>query len=232
MRCTVHVRDAVAADLPALMQLFEQLRSEPARVRLTSTPRVGVDERFLAAMGADDERVLVAEATTHDGDCPRPVVGMAMLGLGPASLMTSSQSVLMSNVLVLPSARRHGAGRAFVQAAATWAEQRGVDAVAVTVFPGDRDVHRFYARLGFAPIAVRRLAPLPLLQRRLGMFSTTPALPPVPGVGGDVSRRGLRARMTTNRVLAERRRAAAPLAVHLEPEMRHTTRPVTVPDES
>ena len=230
MRSTVHVREAVLTDLPDLKALFEQLRVEPARARVVTPPRAGVEHIFTRAMDADDERLLVAETTSRSetGDEARTVVGMAMLGLGPASLMSSGCTVLMSNVLVLPQARRHGAGRAFVQAAATWAEQQGVDSVAVTVFPGDRDVHRFYARLGFAPIAVRRLAPLPLLQRRLGMLSTAPVTAaPVQGVGAP--RRGLRSRMTTNKVLAERRRQAAPVAIDLFDGQ--PTRRQTVPDE-
>jgi hypothetical protein len=39
----------------------------------------------------------------------------------------------------------------------------------VNVPPAARDVNRFYARIGFAPMVVRRSAPVAQLRRRLGV---------------------------------------------------------------
>jgi hypothetical protein len=61
-------------------------------------------------------------------------------------------------------------------AAADFATERHIDHVAVSVYPSLRDASRFYARLGFAPVAVRRIAPVAVLRRRLGGEPNTPML--------------------------------------------------------
>jgi len=109
-------------------------------------------------------------------------------------------------VHVSRGARHRGAGKALVTAAAQFAEDRGADAVSVSVYPQARDSQRFYARLGFAPLVVRRVAPLSVLRRRLGQETVAP---PMPGVGEAVhtaGRRGLRARAVTARAVATARR--------------------------
>jgi hypothetical protein len=68
--------------------------------------------------------------------------------------------------------RHHGIGHALVAAAADFASERHIDHVAVSVYPSLRDANRFYARLGFAPVAVRRIAPVAVLRRRLGSDPT------------------------------------------------------------
>jgi hypothetical protein len=54
-----------------------------------------------------------------------------------------------------------------VAAAAAYADEIGADHVAVSVAPGLREPNRFYARLGFSPVVVRRVAPVAILRRRL-----------------------------------------------------------------
>ena len=53
-------------------------------------------------------------------------------------------------------------------AAAAYAEELGVDSVVVGVAPAGRDANRFFARLGFAPLVIRRIASVPALRRSLG----------------------------------------------------------------
>ena len=56
-----------------------------------------------------------------------------------------------------------------LRAAVTFADEVGAGDVVVNVPPSARDVNRFYARLGFSPMVVRRSAPLGQLRRRLGV---------------------------------------------------------------
>jgi len=51
--------------------------------------------------------------------------------------------------------------------AAALAESGHVEHVVVSVFPGAREDHRFYARLGFAPMATRRVVATSVLRRKL-----------------------------------------------------------------
>jgi hypothetical protein len=50
-----------------------------------------------------------------------------------------------------------------------FADEVGAGDVVVNVPPNARDVNRFYARLGFAPLVVRRSAPVGHLRRKLGV---------------------------------------------------------------
>jgi N-acetylglutamate synthase-like GNAT family acetyltransferase len=79
----------------------------------------------------------------------------------------------MNHFFVTPAARRCGAGRALLAAATAWAEQRGLEGLGVAVPPDSREANRYFARLGFAPVYVHRVAALSSLKRVLG--SAVPA---------------------------------------------------------
>lgn len=202
-RAELSVRPATREDLPAVLCLYDEMR-EDTRARSGRTPeqqRAAAEERYLVAMAHPDTRLVVATDPSDGG-----VVGMALLALGPLSSIVDTLTVVMSQVHVSRGARHRGAGKALVTAAAQFAEDRGADAVSVSVYPQARDSQRFYARLGFAPLVVRRVAPLSVLRRRLGQETVAP---PMPGVGEAVhtaGRRGLRARAVTARAVATARR--------------------------
>jgi hypothetical protein len=46
--------------------------------------------------------------------------------------------------------------------------------VVVSVHPASREANRFFARLGFAPLAVSRIAPTAVIRRRLLSGDTRP----------------------------------------------------------
>ena len=52
-------------------------------------------------------------------------------------------------------------------AAVAFAEEFGAEHVVVNVFPQLREANRFYARLGFCPLVVRRVASTAGLRRKL-----------------------------------------------------------------
>jgi len=49
------------------------------------------------------------------------------------------------------------------------ADQRGIEHIVASVVAGSRDANRYLARLGFAPLVVRRLATTTTLRRSLGI---------------------------------------------------------------
>ena len=97
--------------------------------------------------------------------------------------------------------RRRGVGKALLAAAVTFADEVGAEHVITSVLPQMRETQRFYARLGFGPVVVRRSATVSVLRRRLAptgrrVGDGQPAGPPslaAPGPGRRRPRRRLTA---------------------------------------
>lgn len=201
-RAHVTVRDAVPEDMPGLLELFGELREAgpkrlPSGVGDPAAMPAGAEARYLRAVADPEERLLVAV------DRNNRLLGMTLLTLGPVSSMNDARSVMMGHFTVRSSIRRQGVGRALIAAATAWAEEMGVEGVGVAVFPSSREANRFYARLGFAPVSIVRVAPVAGLKRRLGSEV------PVPGQDPDAHgarRRRLRVGVTSTRSLAAVRR--------------------------
>ena len=151
---------------------------------------------FEHAMNSSDERLLAAV------DDAGEIVGMTVLAI-ESSGPTHEHSLMMSHFLVAAGRRRQGVGRALIAASTAWADDLGVDGLGVSVFPSSREANRFFARLGFAPRTVVRIAPVQALKRRLGSEVPAAALDEERGV----RRRRLRIGVTGNRaaVVAARR---------------------------
>ena len=175
-RSALHVRPAQDSDVPALLAFGEELRdvllpSPDAGGRHRSTPagaRVVLEQRYLAAI-ADPDRHLVV--VVNEADEP---LGMALLTMGTANPLLDLPAIHMSHAVVADRHKRRGAGKALVAAAASYAEAHGMDQIVVSVPPGSRDANRFFARLGFAPLAVRRVAPVSAVRRRLAQAEARP----------------------------------------------------------
>ncbi len=201
-RAHVTVRDAVPEDMPGLLELFAELREAgpkrlPGGVGDPASMRAMAEARYQRAFSEPAERLLVAV------DRDNRILGMTLLTVGPVSSMNDARSVMMGHFTVRTSIRRHGIGRALVAAATAWADEMGVEGVGVAVYPSSREANRFYARLGFAPVSIVRVAPVAGLRRRLG--SEVPA----PGHAQDghgARRRRLRVGVTSTRSLAAVRR--------------------------
>jgi len=164
----VRVRTVSLEDLPVLLALGEELREQlleaPSRARAGATGKAALEQRYRDAI-ADPERHLVLAVTgTPEGE---QVLGMAMLTVATTNALLDLPAVHVTHVVVAGRQRRRGAGRALVAAAAAFADERGVDQLVVSVNPASRDAARFFARLGFAPAAVRRTAPVSVVRRRL-----------------------------------------------------------------
>lgn len=171
-RSALRVRPATSADLPALVALGEELLPNPAEAsRSRGTPagaRAALEQRYLEALEDPTRHVVVV---VNAGEEP---LGMALLTVAPTNALLDLPAVHMSHAVVSDRHKRRGAGKALVTAAAAFAEAHDLEQIVVSVHPGSRDANRFFARLGFAPIAVRRVAPVAVVRRRLTQGETRP----------------------------------------------------------
>jgi GNAT superfamily N-acetyltransferase len=82
-------------------------------------------------------------------------------GLSPAS------EVAVEQLWVAPEARRHGVAKSLLTAVLGAAERAGCEVVVSNVPTASRDANRFFARLGFSSVVVRRVVPTSTLRRKL-----------------------------------------------------------------
>jgi GNAT superfamily N-acetyltransferase len=176
-------------DLAVVLQMWDELRA--ASIRGGPLAPAPSEERLresLGGMSPDDYQAVVAEL---DGE----VVGMACFITRPMGPFVDTPVLQIDYLHVRPAFHRRGAGHALIAAAAARAEEAGVEHVSVNVFPQLREANRFYAKIGFTPMVVRRVAPVATLRRRLG---------------SDVVERGRRAGLLARRRSALRARASTP----------------------
>lgn len=175
----VRVRAVTTEDLPVLLALGDELREQvlPAeggsRSRSTQVSRPAMAQRYAHAI-EDPERHLVLAVGGKQG-APEEALGMALFTVASANALLDIPAVHVSHAVVADRHRKRGAGKALVAAAASFAEERGIEQLVVSVHPGSRDAARFFARLGFAPLAVRRVAPVAAVRRRLAAGERLPS---------------------------------------------------------
>lgn len=185
----IAVRRAVVTDLGVLLDLLAELRlttGRSSRPLLRETLALG--ERLQELMVTDTATILLAESADQGP------VGMAILTSAPLTSLTEVPAMRMDYTMVARRARRRGVGRALLAAAALQAETLGADQLAVAVLPSDREGNRFYARLGFAPVIVRRTTSVPALVRKLAASERR-------GTVDDLTRRRLARRPPARRTL-------------------------------
>jgi len=175
-RFRMRVRSASSDDVDDLVALVGSMTDlGPVRGRRVarSWPD-GFRTRCEKVLADPEHRVVVAVDETD------AVVGAAVFAADAAAGLLDPPAVYVSHLLVAPAHRRRGAGRALVAAAAGYAEELGVDSVVVAVAPTTRDANRFFARLGFAPQVIRRIAGVHSLRRALASADPIgePTLPP------------------------------------------------------
>jgi ribosomal protein S18 acetylase RimI-like enzyme len=92
---------------------------------------------------------------------------MAVLTCSSYAPLFDQSAVHVHYLHVRDGFRRRGVGRALLGAAVVMADEVGAEHVFTSVLPQLRETQRFYARLGFGPVVVRRSVPVSLLRRRL-----------------------------------------------------------------
>lgn len=185
-RTAVQVRDAVPADVAALIGVWGDFRrgsSDRASGRDTEASAASA----IARIAADpDQRLLV-------GMLDEQVVGAAHLMRANISPIHSEMAIHVTHLHVLGGHRRHGVGKALIEAAVTWGEEKDTTHLLTAASIQSRDANRFMARLGLTQIAVVRGASIPALRAKL---------PVEPPAGARVSSRNHR---SVGQVLAQRR---------------------------
>ncbi len=161
-RPAVVVREATDRDLAALLAMWGELRDLGGRIeRLMPDPGDDALRDRLQWVARDpDSRALVAVV---DGE----VAGMTLLTNSPYAPLFEQRAVHAHYLHVRDGFRRRGVGKALLAAAVAFADEVGAEHVMTSVLPQMRETQRFYARLGFSPVVVRRSAPVSVLRRRL-----------------------------------------------------------------
>lgn len=164
-------RIATQADLPVLLLLWDELREVGGRAERAVNPVTAVDirGRLLELLVDPSCRVVLACSNNEPA-------GMAIMRIARPDPLSESELVYMPHLVVSRNCRHQGVGHALIAAAVDYAAAVHVDHVAVGVYPSLRETNRFYARLGFAPASVHRIAPVSVLRRRLGSDRTAPML--------------------------------------------------------
>lgn len=146
-------------DLTALAHLW--VLSRP--VHRHHGPGLGegdVVDSLHAALTRGGVEAFVARADGED-------IGFLVLSRGPLLPLMDEPSVAIEHLFVRDDVRRRGAGRALIARATSSAEQLGAGQISTNVPAQGRDGQRFFARLGFSPFVVRRVASVSALRRRL-----------------------------------------------------------------
>ncbi|UMG92143.1 GNAT family N-acetyltransferase [Nocardioides sp. TF02-7] len=182
-RVSLTPRAAVREDAPVLAELWSDVLRRVDRAEQVADLELVIK----AAAASPEQRLVVVEY----GGAVAGAVFLRLTTLSPINLESCVQSI---QPRVLPEYRRHGVGRALMDAAASFAEENGVLHLNATVPSTARDANRFMARLGLAPAATYRLAPVSLVRSRLS--------PPRPHVGTRSVPRVLAVRRTQRRARA------------------------------
>jgi GNAT superfamily N-acetyltransferase len=185
-RNPVQVRDAEPADAGALLRVWGDFRRSSAD-RLPGRDPEEEAASSVARISADpDERLLVG---LIDGE----VVGAAHLLRARISPIHTETAIHVTHLHVLGGHRRHGVGKALVEAAVSWAEEKDTSRLLAAASSHSRDANRFMARLGLTQFAVVRGASIGTLRAKL---------PVEPPAGAMATTRNHR---SVGQVLAQRR---------------------------
>lgn len=174
----ISVRPAEHDDLDALVGFAGLLPEVPTVRRRRGAGAPAPSERYAAVLDDPARRVLVA---TDDSGT---ILGMVILALDMTGELLDVPAVRASHLVVHADHRRRGAGHALIAAAAAYAGELGCEHVMLGASPTSRETNRFFARLGFAPVVMRRVATVGGLRRSLGL--------PEPQQEGRARRRAIR----------------------------------------
>lgn len=177
-------RTARPDDLPAVLSLVRQHRAEAHAEGVLSghTPGTAATAGFRRLLADPGHRVVLAvlPGAPPDGAGPAELaVGLMILGVDPLSTVLGDPQVTIDNLVVDPGYRRRGAGAALLLAAVAYAEERDAAHIVANCGGQEPERQRFFARMGFGPLTVRRIVPREALARSLAAWRRS-GLVPVP----------------------------------------------------
>lgn len=95
------------------------------------------------------------------------VVGIACVSLVDVGTWSELSSVQISGLHVVRNSRRRGVAKAILNCALGYADVWGCSNIMASVPPQEREANRFFARLGFAPISIRRITETSALRKKI-----------------------------------------------------------------
>jgi ribosomal protein S18 acetylase RimI-like enzyme len=172
LRPVVDVRLASPDDRDDLVALWVSAREEIARDNRAThvMPVEDLRDRLGVLLEGTDVQILIGRREGASA-------GYVVMSVTPVSSVLETRVLLIEHLFVHPQHRRAGLAKAMLGAATLIAERARIDQIVCNVAPAPRETHRFFARLGFSPMAVRRIASTGVLRRRLaGEQQRRPAL--------------------------------------------------------
>jgi GNAT superfamily N-acetyltransferase len=151
----IMVREAVLDDLSALLPLWEDIH--PGLSNLSVEP---LESRIAMSTTNENFRVL----TAWDAD---KAVGIALISIAEVGTWVEMPSLQISGLHVHKSSRHRGVAKALLNSALGYADIWGCHNIMASVPPQEREANRFFARLGFAPIATRRICDTAQLRKKI-----------------------------------------------------------------
>jgi GNAT superfamily N-acetyltransferase len=131
------IREARAADAPALVGAYEWLFAPPG-VRPPGWDPAAAEARLRDLAGGERATLFVAEV---EGE----IVGLCSVYLDIESVRFG-QRAFVEDLAVHPDRRSAGHGRALLDAAKDWARERGATHLELDSGEARTDAHRFYER--------------------------------------------------------------------------------------
>ena len=141
----VLIREAVAADVPRIIELTAQLLDDPSEVY--ENAREAYDGAFAEICHDTRQTLFVAE---RGGE----IVGSLVLVIVPNLGRHGRPYAILENIVVDAAHRSSGIGEAMVRHANALAQGAGCYKVVLTSRMHRTDAHRFYERLGFRAASV------------------------------------------------------------------------------
>jgi GNAT superfamily N-acetyltransferase len=162
LRPAIDVRLASLEDRDDLLDLWLTAREQhtPANRSMHGVPTPDLRERIGVLLAGAEVKILVGR---RDGHC----AGFAVLSESTVSSVLETRFLLIEHLFVDPQHRRVGLAKAILVAASQIAERAKLEHIVCNLPPAPRETHRFFARLGFAPVLVRRVTTTSMLRRRL-----------------------------------------------------------------
>jgi GNAT superfamily N-acetyltransferase len=156
-RAAFIVRVVELDDAEGLTDLWE---ARAPRAAQQETSRADVASTIRKVLASEREHIVVADVNGR-------IVGAIYLRIGSLTPLTTDQGVFASMLKVHEEFRRRGVARGLMEAAVSWAEDRGVAHVLSISSGTSRDANRFLARIGLTPAATLRVASTAALRARL-----------------------------------------------------------------